>query len=135
MLYNFSSLISEYGMIPNGNRVYFSKRSQPPLYIAMVDAYYEVLVYNGSESFERFGFNNMKFNFIYCLFQKTQDLMLVRELIDKMEMEFMFWIENRMTTVIVGDEEHRLAHYVSNVSYPRPGKVLINIDIEIVVQK
>ena len=66
MLYNFSSLISEYGMIPNGNRVYFSKRSQPPLYIAMVDAYYEVLVYNGSQSFERFGFNNTKFR-LYLL--------------------------------------------------------------------
>ena len=61
--------------------------------------------------------------------------MLVRELIDKMEMEFMFWIENRMTTVIVGDEEHLLAHYVSNVSYPRPGKVLMKINIKIVVQK
>ena len=42
MLYNFSSLIDSYGMIPNGNRIYFGKRSQPPLFISMVDAFYEV---------------------------------------------------------------------------------------------
>ena len=38
-----------------------------------------------------------------------------------MEDEFTFWIENRMVTVTVNDEEHTLAHYTSNVSYPRPG--------------
>ena len=38
-----------------------------------------------------------------------------------MEDEFMFWIENRMTTLIINDEEHVLAHYMSNVLYPRPG--------------
>ena len=42
MLYNFSTLVSLYGMIPNGNRVYFTRRSQPPLFISMVNAYYEV---------------------------------------------------------------------------------------------
>ena len=56
--------------------------------------------------------------------------MLVRELIDKMETEFMFWIENRMTTVVVGDEEHILAHYISNVSYPRPGKTLMKTHLD-----
>ena len=38
-----------------------------------------------------------------------------------MEEEFMFWIENRMTTIALNDEEYTLAHYTSNVSYPRPG--------------
>ena len=33
----------------------------------------------------------------------------------------MFWIENRMTTIALNDEEYTLAHYTSNVSYPRPG--------------
>ena len=42
MLHNFSSLIDSYGMIPNGNRIYFTKRSQPPLFISMVEAFYEV---------------------------------------------------------------------------------------------
>ena len=42
MLYNFSSLISRYGMVPNGNRVYYTQRSQPPMFPSMVDAYYKV---------------------------------------------------------------------------------------------
>ena len=42
MLENFSAMIETYGMIPNGNRVYYTKRSQPPLFIAMVDEYYKV---------------------------------------------------------------------------------------------
>ena len=38
-----------------------------------------------------------------------------------MEDEFTFWIENRLVSVTVNDEEHTLAHYTSNVSFPRPG--------------
>ena len=53
--------------------------------------------------------------------QKTKDVTVIKDLIQAMEDEFMFWIENRMTNVIINDEEHILAHYISNVSYPRPG--------------
>ena len=42
MLENFASLVDTYGMIPNGNRVYYTRRSQPPLFIPMVDEYYSV---------------------------------------------------------------------------------------------
>jgi alpha,alpha-trehalase len=42
MLENFAGLIEKYGMIPNGNRVYYTRRTQPPLFIAMVDEYYKV---------------------------------------------------------------------------------------------
>ena len=41
MLENFSYLVSTIGFIPNGNRIYYNKRSQPPLFISMVDAYYK----------------------------------------------------------------------------------------------
>ena len=57
--------------------------------------------------------------------------MLVKEVINNMETEFMFWIENRMTTVVFGEEEHLLAHYISNVSYPRPGIILIKNSINV----
>ena len=45
----------------------------------------------------------------------------MKDLIQMMEDEFTFWIENRMTTISINDEVHTLAHYTSNVSYPRPG--------------
>ena len=37
MIDNFSYLIEEIGFIPNGNRVYYLTRSQPPFFAAMVD--------------------------------------------------------------------------------------------------
>lgn len=42
MLLNFLSIIDRYGFIPNGGRIYYSKRSQPPLLPAMIKAYVEV---------------------------------------------------------------------------------------------
>lgn len=95
MLYNFSSLIDSYGMIPNGNRIYFRKRSQPPLFISMVDAFYE----------------------------ETKDLDFIKEVVESMEEEFMFWIDNRTLRINVNDEEYILAHYDSNVAAPRPGTI------------
>lgn len=41
MLSNFLSIIQRYGFIPNGGRVYYSKRSQPPLLAAMIKSYVE----------------------------------------------------------------------------------------------
>ena len=42
MLQNFVQLIQAVGHIPNGNRIYYTRRTQPPLFISMVEAYYEV---------------------------------------------------------------------------------------------
>lgn len=42
MLGNFVQLIKDIGHIPNGNRIYYYRRTQPPLFISMVDAYYKV---------------------------------------------------------------------------------------------
>ena len=43
MLINFSQLITKFGMIPNGNRIYYTARSQPPLFIPMVWEYFQVI--------------------------------------------------------------------------------------------
>lgn len=37
MVRNFAHLIDSLGMVPNGNRTYYSSRSQPPYFAAMVD--------------------------------------------------------------------------------------------------
>jgi alpha,alpha-trehalase len=39
MLENFLSIITRFGFIPNGGRIYYSMRSQPPLMIPMVKTY------------------------------------------------------------------------------------------------
>ena len=38
----------------------------------------------------------------------------------------MFWIENRTKVVTIEDEEFLMAHYTSNVSFPRPGTNVYN---------
>ncbi|VDK75556.1 unnamed protein product, partial [Gongylonema pulchrum] len=42
MIINFVSLIDRYGFIPNGGRVYYLSRSQPPMIIPMAYEYYEL---------------------------------------------------------------------------------------------
>lgn len=37
---NIIYIVKEYGYMLNGARIYYTKRSQPPLLIQMVDAYY-----------------------------------------------------------------------------------------------
>lgn len=39
LLDNFSYLIDEYGLIPNGTRTYFLSRSQPPFFALMIDLF------------------------------------------------------------------------------------------------
>lgn len=40
MILNFEYLVKTIGFIPNGGRVYYLRRSQPPLFIPMVYEYY-----------------------------------------------------------------------------------------------
>jgi len=51
MVKNFDFLIQEYGHIPNGNRVYYLSRSQPPFFAAMVKL---VETHFGKEEIEEF---------------------------------------------------------------------------------
>lgn len=41
MLKNFIQMVQEYGMVPNGGRVYYTRRSQPPYLIPMVKLYFD----------------------------------------------------------------------------------------------
>ncbi|XP_078490269.1 trehalase isoform X1 [Ciona intestinalis] len=41
MIENFLQIIEEFGFIPNGGRIYYTRRSQPPFLIAMVKEYLE----------------------------------------------------------------------------------------------
>eukprot|EP00095_Tigriopus_kingsejongensis_P003748 maker-scaffold911_size81771-snap-gene-0.16 protein:Tk03748 transcript:maker-scaffold911_size81771-snap-gene-0.16-mRNA-1 annotation:"hypothetical protein DAPPUDRAFT_314347" len=92
MLVNFSELIQKLGHIPNGNRIYYNRRSQPPLYIAMVDEYHKA----------------------------TGDDTFVRTLMEQMDREFQFWINNRTELIEHGGEEYRMALYNVEVDGPRP---------------
>ena len=71
MMENFLQIVDSYGMIPNGGRIYYQQRSQPPMLIPMVDSY----------------------------FNATGDIAFLRKNIHLLEKELQFWLTNR--TVLV----------------------------------
>ncbi|CAH1110056.1 unnamed protein product [Psylliodes chrysocephalus] len=92
MLNNFVSLIRRFGFIPNGTRVYYLNRSQPPLLSAMVGIY----------------------------FNYTNDKKWVKKNIDAIETELLWWLQNRAVTVKKQGTEYRLAQYSVKSGTPRP---------------
>lgn len=92
MLENFMFIVEKYGFIPNGGRIYYTRRSQPPLLIPMVQAYYEY----------------------------THDLDFLRHTIGTMEKEFHFWLTNHTITVEKSGKKYTLAIFGDQSSGPRP---------------
>ena len=56
-----------FGFVPNGGRVYYTTRSQPPLLTWMVSEYYRV----------------------------TEDSSLLRDILPRLDEEYQFWMDNR----------------------------------------
>ncbi|XP_073844790.1 trehalase isoform X2 [Musca autumnalis] len=66
MLENFMSIVRRFGFIPNGGRIYYAQRSQPPLLAAMIKSYVEF----------------------------TNDTQLAVESLEVLEHEFEYWMNN-----------------------------------------
>uniref|UniRef100_A0A146LQW6 Trehalase n=1 Tax=Lygus hesperus TaxID=30085 RepID=A0A146LQW6_LYGHE len=92
MLENFLSIVDVYGFIPNGGRLYYLMRSQPPLLTAMMDSY----------------------------IQATNDLNFLDKNIAILEKEFAFWMTNHTVRVEKDDKVYTLARYNDQSSGPRP---------------
>nr|XP_042707737.1 trehalase isoform X3 [Chrysemys picta bellii] len=81
-----------YGHIPNGGRVYYLRRSQPPFLTLMMDAY----------------------------LAHANDIEFLRENIHLLEVEYEFWQRNRSVSITVGDRNHTLNYYNVQIGEPRP---------------
>nr|AUX15124.1 membrane-bound trehalase [Sogatella furcifera] len=92
MIHNFVTIVEEYGFIPNGGRIYYAMRSQPPLLSAMVKSYLDV----------------------------THDLQFLKHNILTLEKEFDFWIKNRTTQIEKDGHIYTLARYNDQSRGPRP---------------
>ncbi|SOV03791.1 related to trehalase precursor [Ustilago sp. UG-2017a] len=94
ILENFGDLIDRLGFIPNGNRVYYQNRSQPPFFTLMIDKYIEA--YNDTSLLQRF--------------------------LPLLEREMSFWKNNRTIefTSPFTNKTHNITHYDVNTSAPRP---------------
>jgi alpha,alpha-trehalase len=71
MLKNFLSVVDRFGFIPNGGRIYYSMRSQPPLLIPMMKTYVD----------------------------HTSDTKFAVESVDTMAREFDYWLTNHTVMV------------------------------------
>lgn len=92
MLTNFVELLNTVGLIPNGGRWYYEKRSQPPLFTAMMSLY----------------------------FQYTHDIEFLRQNIDALEKELNFWLDSKTITVNKDGTSHTLLRFYAPTQGPRP---------------
>ena len=92
MIFNYIDLVRRYGFVPNGGRIYYLNRSQPPFLIQMVDLYYSY----------------------------TNDLEFVRNNLKIFVEEYNFWETYRNITIDVSGELHSFAIYKANMTTARP---------------
>ncbi|XP_054760033.2 trehalase-like [Lytechinus pictus] len=92
MLTNFVSITKSLGHVPNGNRVYYEKRSQPPFLIPSV----------------------------YLYLQATDDLETIRTFLPDLETEYQFWMTNRSIDITKESNVHTLNRYNVYMGMPRP---------------
>lgn len=100
MVDNFAHLITQFGFIPNGNRIYFLGRSQPPFFSLMIE----------------------------ILRQEKGDEILLKYL-PVLEKEYSFWMEDKVTLsarnpvsrrVVLLNENMVLNRYWDEYDTPRP---------------
>ncbi|XP_043471922.1 trehalase-like isoform X2 [Leptopilina heterotoma] len=92
MIKNFVSFVDNYGFIPNGGRVYYLMRSQPPLLTYMVQTYVDV----------------------------TQDYKFVEEILPSLDREFEYWEKKKTVNVPFKGKNYVMARYYVEDEGPRP---------------
>lgn len=94
MIENLLYLVDKLGYIPNGSRIYYLGRSQPPLLAAMVASYFEA----------------------------TNDLAWLEQHVPTVEKELQYWLEKKKVTVEVRGKKYVLLRYFAdkNEKGPRP---------------
>ncbi|KAK0422621.1 hypothetical protein QR680_007677 [Steinernema hermaphroditum] len=92
MIANFVHVVDKYGFVPNGGRVYYLQRSQPPLLSPMVYEYFEA----------------------------TRDADFVKSILPTLEKELNFWDTHRTATVSVNGTNYKVYQYRTDSNVPRP---------------
>lgn len=97
-LQNFMDEIEDFGFIPNGGRIYYLNRSQPPLFIHMVYDYVNV----------------------------TGDTSILQRALPLAEAELAWWANNRTINVTspYTNRTYMMAHYAVTNTAPRPESYL-----------
>lgn len=89
---NFLTMVETYGLVPNGGRIYYIKRSQPPFLNLMMKEY----------------------------IQSTGDMEFLRKHVATLDKELQFWEKKRSVTLMKDDQEHLLFVFGTGGTGPRP---------------
>jgi alpha,alpha-trehalase len=101
VIMNFADMIERFGFVPNGGRVYYLHRSQPPLFAGCVHEY----------------------------FKATNDLEFIKHMLPLMEKERAFWQRERSVDLqTVDGDTAQLYQYRANADGPRPESYRDDID-------
>lgn len=100
MVSNLLEVVDRIGFIPNGGRVYYIMRSQPPLLIPMVES----------------------------ILEDTNDVDFLKAHIDTLDREFDFWITNHTVDVEQDGHTYKLSRYIDQSQGPRPESYKEDID-------
>ena len=93
MIDNFIQLVKTYGFVPNGGRIYYTNRSQPPFLIPIVHLY---LNHTGDEDY-------------------------VMSILNDLEREYEFWRQNRTVEIkMPSGGKYNLSIYAADMDMPRP---------------
>lgn len=101
MLENFVYIVDNYGHIPNGGRIYYLARSQPPMLIPMVKLYLDY----------------------------THNVSFVNKHLHTMEAEFEYWLTNHTVNIPVDGNNYTLAVYGDRSWGPRPESYSEDVEI------
>ncbi|XP_048367347.1 trehalase isoform X2 [Sphaerodactylus townsendi] len=101
MIENFLYLVEKFGHIPNGGRIYYERRSQPPLLTLMVESY----------------------------LKHTNDTAFLRDKIHLLEAEYQFWQKQRAVNVTIAGKEYLLNRYNVQVGEPRPESYSADVEL------
>ncbi|KAK8125098.1 trehalase-like protein [Apiospora kogelbergensis] len=89
---NFLDLVDEFGFVPNGARIYYLNRSQPPVLSQMVKSYVEY----------------------------TNDTTILERALPLLVKEYAFWTQNRSVEIQADGQTYTLNHYAVENTEPRP---------------
>ncbi|KAK8089081.1 Six-hairpin glycosidase-like protein [Apiospora hydei] len=92
MIENFLDMVDQFGFVPNGARIYYLNRSQPPVLSQMVKSYVEY----------------------------TNDTSILERAVPLLVKEYGFWTRNRSVEIQAGVRTHTLNHYGVENTEPRP---------------
>ena len=93
MLENMIAVVHAYGFIPNGSRIYYLNRSQPPLFSQMLYRYIQ---------------------------RKLADADFIKRGLDAADREYAFWMDKRKIEVEYNHAKYTLNMYSAGLNGPRP---------------